>query len=110
MIYLLQIDHCRESVELFEHVIRTLVVNHPGHGPLFVCRITERDRARRTSLGASGSELVSLDSAMLERRAIFSLANSLHAERTFLHDALATNSDVGVELPVERLGERVLRP
>src|SRR5512143_3037561 len=45
---------------------------------------------------------------MLERRAILRFADSLHAEAALLHHALAAHRDVGVELPVERLGERVL--
>src|SRR5258706_9640065 len=46
---------------------------------------------------------------MLERGAIFRLTNSLHAERAFLHHALSAHGHVGIELPVQRLGESVLR-
>src|SRR5438105_1855397 len=46
---------------------------------------------------------------MLERRTIFCLTNSLHAESALLHHALSAHSHVGIELPVQRLGECVLR-
>src|SRR6188768_1102651 len=45
---------------------------------------------------------------MFERRAILRLTNALHTEAALLHDALRADRDVRVELPVERLGERVL--
>src|SRR3954463_5779016 len=45
---------------------------------------------------------------MLERRAVLGLTDALHAERALLHDALAAHGHVGIELPVQRLRERVL--
>src|SRR5260221_4270494 len=45
---------------------------------------------------------------MLERRAIFCLTNSLHAESAFLHHAFAAHGHVGIELPVQWFRERVL--
>src|SRR5687768_10815576 len=41
---------------------------------------------------------------------MLSLANALDAEGALLHDTLGAHRDVGVELPVERLREGVLRP
>src|SRR5687767_3334050 len=45
---------------------------------------------------------------MLERGAILRLANALHAEGALLHDTLAAHRHVRIELPVQRLGERIL--
>src|SRR5262245_13759457 len=47
---------------------------------------------------------------MFDRCARFRFADSLHAEAALLHDALSANGDVRIELPVERLWERVLLP
>src|SRR5204862_1240344 len=96
------------GVELFEHVIRAFVVRQLRHRPIRVGRVAKGDRARRTALRARDRELVRLELAMLERRAILGLADALDAEAALLHHTLAANRDVWIELPVERLRERVL--
>ena len=59
-------------------------------------------------MGTRCRELVRLQLATLELYAMLSLTNALHAERALLHDAFAAHGDVRIQLPVERLGERVL--
>ena len=53
-------------------------------------------------------ELIGLHVALLQPRAVLRFLDTLDAEGALLHHALAAHRDVGVELPVERLGERIL--
>src|SRR5712671_3963304 len=105
----LQINNRRECVELFEYVVRPRILGELRYRPALVGRVTEHDRARRTSRGASRRELVRFERPLLCRGAIFRLANSLDAEGALLHHALSAYGHIRIQLPVERLGERVLR-
>src|SRR4029453_18335269 len=87
---------------------RPPVFGETRHGPVLVGSVTERDGPRRTRLSASCRELVRSKLTALELRAVLRLTDPLHAERALLHDALPAHRDVGVQLPVERFGERVL--
>src|SRR5215208_3463643 len=105
---LLQVDHRRVGTELVEDVVRAPVVHQLSHRPRLVRGVAEGDRARGAGLRAGDRELVRLERALLERGAVLRLADALDAEGALLHHALAAHRDVRVELPVERLGERVL--
>src|SRR3954468_12738066 len=108
VIHLFQVDHSGEGVELLEHVVRATILDQLRDRPVRICRVAEHDGPRRTGRGASGREFIGLELAMLERSNVLRLTDALHAERALLHDALAANRHVRVELPVQRLRERVL--
>src|SRR5690242_6288896 len=108
MIDLLQVDHSREGVELLEDVIRAAVLRELCDRPLRISGVTEGDGARRTRRCASGRELIGRELTMLERGAILRLTDALHAKAALLHHTFAAHRDIRIELPVERLGERVL--
>src|SRR5258708_9517196 len=106
----LQVDNRRKCVELFEYVVRPRILGELRHRPALVRGVTEHDRARWTTRGASRRELVRFKGPLLRRGAILGLADSLDAEGALLHYALSAHGDIRIQLPVERLGERVLRP
>src|ERR1700689_4028558 len=91
-------------------MVRAPVLHELRHRPGRVRGIAECDRARWTPLRARDRELIRRDPAALQPGTVLRLADPLYAERALLHDPLAAHRHVGVELPVERLGERVLRP
>src|SRR4051812_4376373 len=47
VIYLLQVDHCGEGVELLEHVVRATVLDHLRDRPVRIRGVAEDDGARR---------------------------------------------------------------
>src|SRR6185503_15682750 len=110
MCHLLQIDDRRESVQLLEDMIRARILCHLRHRPVFIGGVAEDDCARGTRGGTRGGELVRLQGALFQSRTILGFTNSLHAETALLHHALSTHRDIGIELPVQWLGEGVLRP
>src|SRR2546427_6175314 len=110
MIPFLQVDDRRISVELFEDMICACVFRELSDRPVFVCCVTERNRARWAGSGAGCREFVRPECALLGGRTILCLANPLHAERALFHHAFSADGDVGIQLPVERLGKRVLWP
>src|SRR6185312_447811 len=98
-------------VELFEYMIRALVLDQSRNRPRLVRRVAECDGARGARFRARGREFVGTQrSVVLELGAMLRAANALDAHGALLHDTLAAHRDVGIELPVERLGKRVLRP
>src|SRR3982074_3201383 len=105
----LQVDNRRKCVELFEYVIRPRILRELRYRPALVRGVAEHDRARRTTCGAGRREFVRFKRPLLCRGAILGLANSLDAEGALLHHTLSAHSDIRIQLPIERLGERVLR-
>src|SRR4051812_11755449 len=108
MIDLLQVDHGGVGVQLFEDMVCAAILDLLCNGPLRIGGITERDGARRAGLCARYRELVRRELASLRLGPRLRLADALDAEGALLHDTLAADGDVRVELPVERLRERVL--
>src|SRR5690606_38014852 len=105
---LLQVDHRGEGVQLFEYVVGATVDRQLSHRPRRVSGVAEGDGPRRAALRTRRGELVWPHSTSLRPRPVLGLANALDAEGALLHDALAADGDVRVELPVERLREGVL--
>src|SRR5436305_2790344 len=108
MIDFFQINHGRVGVELLEHVIRAPILGELRDRPLRISRIAEGDGPRRTRGSARSGEFVGGELAMLECSAILRLTNALHTEGAFFHDTFAAHRYVGIQLPIERLGERIL--
>src|ERR1043166_5489754 len=108
MVDLLQVHHRGVCIELLEHVIGPPVLDHLRDRPGLIRDVAPRDRARRTRGGARGGELVGNEVALLERGPRFGLTDALDTERALFHDALGAHRDVGVELPVQGPGKRIL--
>src|SRR5438093_2402828 len=105
---LLQVDHRGVGVQLLEDVIGPPVLRQLRDGPRGIGRVAEGDGARRAGGGTRRRELVRDQVTVLECRAVFGLTNALNAEGALLHYALSAHGDIGIELPVERLGKRIL--
>src|SRR5256885_4675726 len=110
MIHFLQVYDSRIGVELLEYVICSRILRQLRDRPVLIGGVTEDDRARRTRCCASRRELIRLEDPFLGGRSILCLPNSLHAESALFHHAFATHCYVRIELPVQWLRERVLRP
>ena len=105
---LLRVDHRREGVELLEDMVRAPVASHLRHRPVRIRRVAERNRPRRTRLRARRRELVGCSSRFSSLARFSASRMRCTQKRALLHHALAADGDVRVELPVQRLGERVL--
>src|SRR5215210_2177029 len=106
---LFQVNHGSVGVELLEDVIRSRVPGELGHRPALVSGVAKGYRTRGTRSRARRRELVGFQRAPLRCGPILGLSDALHAEGALFHHTLSTHSDVGIELPVEGLGESVLR-
>ena len=110
MVDLLQVDHRGVGVELLEHVIGALVVARACATDQFGSAASPNMIARDGQACAHATVNSSGSSSRCSSVARFSASRMRCTQkRALLHHALAAHRDVRVELPVERLGERVLR-
>src|SRR6266850_1952473 len=102
---LLEVGDAGLRVQVVERPVAPLAVRQLRHPRLRIHEVAEHDRLGRAALRAGGLDLTVPERAVLVARVALALEDALDAEGALLHDALRAHRDVGVELPVERLGE-----
>jgi hypothetical protein len=80
-----------------QHGTRPVLVQILGDTGLGVGQETEHESFRGTRLNTSGTDFAVIDLSMLNFRINGAPTDSLNTESTFLHDALFTLSDIGVQ-------------
>src|SRR5256885_8831579 len=98
------------GVQAGEHMVAARIAGELGNAGVPVVEIAEDDRLGRTGLRARRDDVTVAHVPILEARLILRTADTLHAERAFLHDALFPHRDVRVQQHRERLREGFVLP